>query len=749
MPERNYKFKSIKINFKKLFPKFSIHYFAYIFAFIFVVFSVVGFVTAATPNPGHPWSELGDGVFTFTSGQTSTNYTYTFPAANTTVLTTNAAVTVTQGGTGLTSIASGSILAANSANVLSAVTSTTGTKVLTNTTGVITWETAPSSMVYPGSGIPVSTGSAWGTSITASSGLISNISDEVGTGYLVFNDSPTFTTKITSPLVLGGSSTTADLTLQTTSGVGATGADMHFLVGNNGATEAMTILNDGKVGIGTTAPTAKLQVDGIIKSGNDLGTNGGSTVDGEIRSYQATGYPIYVALRTDAATARRSGLYRNNAGFFNYYDTNTGDIGMDAQYSGANLVFQIGSVEKMRVANSGNVGIGTTSPTSLLSLGGTAARTIQMERNTTAATAGQGLTLSSGGAIAGTADLAGGDLNLKSGISTGTGSSAMRFFTATAGTTGTTDRTPTEKMTILGNGNVGIGITNPTSKLQVSGDYVVLDKNKGFVLDGFNAGGRNRIWGVSTVWPDFGFSYFEGTTDYIGFHLSGNPAASNFGISGAGSVSIGNILFRQALDVTGNAIISGNVGIGTTVPTTKFYVNDNASTSLGIKGITLKNDSTLDYLNIWNYNANNYAIQSADEINYRELLLNPFGGNVGIGTTSPLKTLHVAKDLTYSQSQSGQLYVGGATDTNKRLMLGYDTTNNFGFIEGVNYGTAYSNVVINPYAGNVGIGTTNPVYKLETAGGRVKLASGQATEKEYGTIVESLEINLPTLRIWG
>ena len=73
-----------------------------------------------------------------------------------------------------------------------------------------------------------------------------------------------------------------------------------------------------------------------------------------------------------------------------------------------------------------------------------------MERNTTAATAGQGLTISSGGAIAGTADLAGGDLNIKSGIATGTGSSAVRFFTATPqGSTNTTDNTPTEKMTIL------------------------------------------------------------------------------------------------------------------------------------------------------------------------------------------------------------------------------------------------------------------------------------------------------------
>lgn len=120
-------------------------------------------------------------------------------------------------------------------------------------------------------------------------------------------------------------------------------------------------------------------------------------------------------------------------------------------------------------ASGSNVGIGTSSPTSILALSGTAARTIQMERNTTSATAGQGLTVSSGGAKIGTANLEGGDLSLKSGISTGTGASVIRFLTATAGTSGSADRTPSEKMTILGNGNVGIGTNAPDKLLTVKG----------------------------------------------------------------------------------------------------------------------------------------------------------------------------------------------------------------------------------------------------------------------------------------
>ncbi len=59
-----------------------------------------------------------------------------------------------------------------------------------------------------------------------------------------------------SPKLIGGSLTTSALYLQTTSGIGTTGADMHFLVGNNGGTEAMTILNSGLIVLSSLATAA-------------------------------------------------------------------------------------------------------------------------------------------------------------------------------------------------------------------------------------------------------------------------------------------------------------------------------------------------------------------------------------------------------------------------------------------------------------------------------------------------------------
>jgi hypothetical protein len=127
------------------------------------------------------------------------------------------------------------------------------------------------------------------------------------------------------------------------------------------------------------------------------------------------------------------------------------------------------------------MGIGTTSPSSILALGGGAARTIQMERNTTTDSAGNNLTLLAGGATSAATDKNGGNLILSSGIATGLGSSSIMFNTATPGAAGTTSVTPSTKMVLLGNGNIGIGTTNPKARFEVAGEIKVGDLATGIV----------------------------------------------------------------------------------------------------------------------------------------------------------------------------------------------------------------------------------------------------------------------------
>lgn len=143
------------------------------------------------------------------------------------------------------------------------------------------------------------------------------------------------------------------------------------------------------------------------------------------------------------------------------------------------------NTEKMRITSAGLVGIGTTTTTSTLSFNGTAARTIGMERNTT--DGGNTLTINSGGALAGVTDANGGTLFLTSGLSTGTGTSLIQFRTyGSATSTGSADNVAATRMTINSLGFVGIGTTNPTAVLSLSGSRSGTPGSTGVVID--NAG---------------------------------------------------------------------------------------------------------------------------------------------------------------------------------------------------------------------------------------------------------------------
>lgn len=110
-----------------------------------------------------------------------------------------------------------------------------------------------------------------------SSGYVTAIAQQTGTGTVfAMQAGPTFTTQIFTPKVVGGTGTTSTLTFQTTTGIGALGADIIFKVGNNGATEGMRIKNDGTVNATTFIGALTGNVTGNV-AGNVSGSSGSTT----------------------------------------------------------------------------------------------------------------------------------------------------------------------------------------------------------------------------------------------------------------------------------------------------------------------------------------------------------------------------------------------------------------------------------------------------------------------------------------
>ena len=192
---------------------------------------------------------------------------------------------------------------------------------------------------------------------------------------------------------------------------------------------------NGNTGLGTTTPATKLHLKTV-------------SAENKIRiETETSGNPVLELLASGNQMYSFTGDRTNN--YLKIHSTAYDFITMNA-------------------AN-GNVGIGTTSPSSILSLSGQAAQTFGMERHATANTAGNGLTIQAGGATSESTDKTGGALFLSSGTATGNARSVIVLSTPTPGSSGTADNAPVERVRINNTG-MGVGTNNPQERLHVSGN---------------------------------------------------------------------------------------------------------------------------------------------------------------------------------------------------------------------------------------------------------------------------------------
>ena len=247
--------------------------------------------------------------------------------------------------------------------------------------------------------------------------------------------------------------------------------DLEFDV--NGVSAAMMIKGtSGNIGIGTSTPDRLLDVHGDVEIGNlgklYVGVNGGGTPAITLNNGSGS-----VGLGSDILLDA-SGLISAEDNMHFTIDSDNGttgaffDFGKDTETNAATSL--------MRIQEDGNVGIGTTSPVKILHItDGTAVTTPPMFRiqaKTEAVTdpgdvyAGIELGVVGGENSAGAQEVT---AYIKA-IDTRTGTTSFEDGGLAFGTLTNVEASPSTKMTLTHDGNLGINCTSPAQKLYVSGN---------------------------------------------------------------------------------------------------------------------------------------------------------------------------------------------------------------------------------------------------------------------------------------
>jgi hypothetical protein len=210
-------------------------------------------------------------------------------------------------------------------------------------------------------------------------------------------------------------------------------------------------------------------------------------------------------------------------------------------------------------------------------------------------------------------------------------------------------------------------------------------------------------------------SVFAGATRYLGVTIDDGTVAVDNEVSPRQQIvsSAYALRARYAEQLGSNggtaltALDSGNVGIGNTNPPSRFTITA-AGTGTSTPQLLLTADDITERLRIGvdSTGTGTGYIQSFKEgTGVQNLLLNPNGGNVGIGTTTPAVALSVVGAITGTGAITGGSFstAGAVTAT--------------GLITGGSLVTS---------GGNVGIGTVTPTARLDLIDGTTSGTYGSA-----------------------
>lgn len=255
-------------------------------------------------------------------------------------------------------------------------------------------------------------------------------------------------------------------------------------------------------------------------------------------------------------------------------------------------------------------------------------------------------------------------------------------------------------LSIIANGNVGINTSTPQTALHVYSSAanipIIADSNQAQTFINY------RINNVSKSYAGYGGGGFE--------VINGNGATVNMIVLDTGNVGIG----------TSSPI--NRLSVRTAGATTAMTVQSAAGLTAGAVGIGSLNSA-----------GRIQAFANDDTVNsgLANLLLNDSGGNVGIGTTSPLTKLHLEGDAanftlnhqsasSYNQivfaqggvSEAFLSYLGSAFGGARQNTEELYTANGID----ITFATAGAEAMRIKSGGNVGIGTITPYSNLVVEG---------------------------------